>query len=77
MQTKNKNKNIGLIAQELEAVVPEADSTTEIGNTKMIDYNMLIPVLIKAIQEQQICIESLQLEIKQLKSDKVSLKKPQ
>jgi hypothetical protein len=39
-----------------------------VGNVKAIDYDMIIPVLIKAIQEQETLIESLQKEIKKLKS---------
>ena len=61
-------QNIGLIAQEVEAVIPEAVSFNRVGNVKAIDYDMIIPVLIKAIQEQETLIESLQKEIKKLKS---------
>jgi hypothetical protein len=69
-----KLKKIGLIAQEVEAIIPEAVSFSEVGNAKMIDYDMFIPVLIKAIQEQQSTIESLQAEIINLKSGTVNLK---
>lgn len=57
-------RKIGLIAQELEKIIPEAVSYSEVGKIKMIDYDMLIPVLIKAIQEQQVVIENLQKELK-------------
>lgn len=70
----NKLKNIGLIAQEVESIIPEAVSYSEVGKIKMIDYNMLIPVLVKAIQEQQSSIETLQAEIKNLKSGKENSK---
>lgn len=51
---------IGLIAQEVEAVVPEVVKTgTDELQLKGIDYSKLVPVLIKAIQEQQAQIESL------------------
>lgn len=63
---KDKEK-IGLIAQEVETVVPEAVSFNELGKIKMIDYDMLIPVLIKAMQEQEATIESLEKELKSLK----------
>ncbi|MBI5539274.1 MAG: tail fiber domain-containing protein [Bacteroidia bacterium] len=72
--TKSKLKKIGLVAQEVEAIVPEAVSFSEVGNVKMIDYNMLIPVLIKAIQEQQTTIENLQKEIDRLNPEKDNLK---
>ena len=65
-----KSKKIGLIAQELEKIIPEAVSYSEVGKIKMIDYDMLIPVLIKAIQEQQDDIKNLQAEVKKLKSGK-------
>jgi len=61
-------KSLGLIAQEVEAVIPEAVSFNRVGNVKAIDYDMIIPVLIKAMQEQETLIESLQKEIKKLKS---------
>jgi hypothetical protein len=71
---KNNLKKIGLVAQEVEVIVPEAVSFSEIGGIKMLDYDMLIPVLIKAIQEQQSTIENLKTEITKLKSDKGNLK---
>ena len=67
-------KSIGLIAQEVETIVPEAVTISEVDKIKMIDYNMLIPVLIKAIQEQQATIETLQAEVKNLKSGKGNIK---
>ena len=68
--TLNRGKqNLGLIAQEVETVIPEAVSFNRVGNVKMIDYDMIIPVLIKAMQEQETLIESLQKEIKNLKSE--------
>lgn len=54
-------RRIGLIAQDVELVVPEVvvhppDEETALGAR----YSELIPVLIKAIQEQQALIKSLQ-----------------
>ena len=70
----NSKLKIGLIAQEVEAIIPEAVSFNELGSIKMIDYDMLIPLLIEAIQEQQSTIESLQVEINKSKSETVNLK---
>jgi hypothetical protein len=70
----NNPVKIGLMAQELELLVPEAVSYSDLGKIKMIDYDMLIPVLIKAIQEQEIKIESLEKEIGSLQSANVNLK---
>ena len=58
---QNKSKTIGLIAQELLEVIPEVvvvpDNDKDLLGVK---YSDLIPVLIKAIQEQQEQIKSLQ-----------------
>jgi len=59
---------IGFIAQEVEGIVPEAvqrGSDTELWG---MDYTKLIPMLTKAIQEQQAQIEALKKEIEQLKN---------
>lgn len=58
--------NIGLIAQEVEEVVPEAVLQILPEDIYTINYTMLIPVLIKAIQEQQTLIENQQLQIEEL-----------
>lgn len=50
--------SMGVIAQELEEVLPQLVSTS---NTKSVNYNGLIAVLIEAIKE-------LNLEVKELKS---------
>lgn len=70
----NGLNEIGLIAQEVEQVIPEAVSFSKLGNVKMLDYNMITPVLIKAIQEQDAVIESLKKEISELKSGSTASK---
>lgn len=55
-QYVSKNEQIGLIAQEVEKVYPQAIYQTTSG-TKAIRYSMLIPVLLDAIKEQQKQIE--------------------
>jgi len=54
--------SIGLIAQEVEEIIGEVVSTSFDGNmdVKALDYNALIPVLIKSIQELSQKIESLE-----------------
>ena len=59
--------NIGFIAQEVEEIIPNMVTTAEDG-TKSLAITDLIPVLTKAIQEQQAIIESQATEIEQLKS---------
>lgn len=61
---KGEVKEIGFIAQDLQKILPEL--VTENGDDKLlaVNYTSLIPILIKAIQEQQIEIELLKLKIK-------------
>ena len=58
---KNDNTDYGLIAQELECVMPELVHPIYDGEYKSIDYVKIIPLLIGAIKE-------LQLEINELKN---------
>jgi hypothetical protein len=51
-------KQFGVIAQELEVVFPDMVSKDGYGN-KLVKYEALIPVALKAIQEQQVIIEDL------------------
>ena len=62
---------VGFIAQELRPIVPEAvtgiEGDLDKGETLGVTYTTLIPVLTKAIQEQQVLIEQLQKEMKSLR----------
>jgi hypothetical protein len=62
-------QNIGFIAQELYEVVPEAVNKPGDENKELwsIDYDKLVPILTKAIQEQQKEIAELKKEIEKLK----------
>ncbi|HWO02191.1 MAG TPA: tail fiber domain-containing protein, partial [Blastocatellia bacterium] len=56
--------NLGLIAQEVEPLIPELVSTgTDAEQTKGLNYIGLIPVLVKGVQEQQTQIEGQQKRI--------------
>lgn len=65
-------KQYGLIAQELERIIPELVDTDEEG-WKSIEYSHLVPVLIEAIKEQQAIINAQQSELTSMKGlkDKV------
>jgi hypothetical protein len=59
---------LGLNANEIEAVLPEAVRHDPQGAV-CINYQALIPVLIEGFKEQQHTIESLQNQIAELKSE--------
>jgi|GEM_PF-5101723 len=74
-QTEKAEKEFGLIAQEVELILPELVSTKEtilkdLGaiDLKAVNYSGLIPILIQAIQEQQIQIKALEEEVENLKT---------
>ncbi len=61
-QHSNEGHDIGVIAQEIEEVLPEVVTTRDNGY-KAVKYEKIIPLLVEAIKE-------LQEEIKDLKKDK-------
>jgi len=65
--TKNKGKDVGIIAQEVEEILPEA-TTTRKDNYKAVQYDKIIPLLIESIKEQQKIIENLQGQVNELKN---------
>ena len=65
-------KQIGVIAQEMENVLPELVSTDHNGY-KTVDYTKLTPILIEAMKEQQAIIEGQQQQLEAFKTDKANL----
>jgi|GEM_PF-1680478 len=61
-------RKIGLIAQDVEVVVPELVSTDDEG-FKSISYEKLTAVLAEAIKEQQKQIEELKKELAEIKAE--------
>lgn len=61
----DNKKDIGVVAQEVEAVLPEAVKVASDG-MKSVDYPRLIPPLIQAIKEQQSQIEALRKQVQAL-----------
>jgi hypothetical protein len=57
-------KEVGLLAQDVLKLIPEAVVVPEDGSAMGMKYSELIPVLIKAIQEQQIRIDNLEAKLK-------------
>jgi hypothetical protein len=71
-----QHKQIGVIAQELEQIFPsmvdESPDRDAEGNdlgttTKSVKYSVFVPMLIKALQEQQAIITQLQADVAALK----------
>jgi hypothetical protein len=72
----DEQKQLGVIAQELETVFPSMVDETpdrdaegnDLGTTtKSVKYSVFVPMLIKAIQEQQALITQLQADVAALK----------
>ena len=58
----NGGSEIGVIAQEVEAVLPDVVSTNDEG-IKSVKYGNMVAVLIEAIKEQQLRIEALEAKL--------------
>ena len=58
----NKGKDVGVIAQEIESILPEAVTTRDSGY-KAVNYEKIIPLLIEAIKDQQKQIDELKSRI--------------
>jgi len=59
---REPERRVGLLAQEVAAVVPEAVASNGDGEL-FLNYALLTPVLLEAIKEQQAQIEALRAEI--------------
>ena len=70
---EDTRSHLGFLAQELETVIPEAvykpTGNSETSTDKYgVNYSTIIPVLVKAIQEQQQQIEDLKSRVKALEN---------
>ncbi len=74
MQAEKKRKDIGVIAQEVEKVLPEAVSTNEDG-LKSVSYSDLTVLLIEAVKEQQVLIDQLNEKIEDLQKKVETIQK--
>ena len=59
----NQKLQAGFLAQEVEAVIPEAVFTNDSTQNKSLAYSALIPYLVEAIKEQQAEIETLKQKL--------------
>jgi trimeric autotransporter adhesin len=62
---KTEKQQVGVIAQELELILPQLVFTDEEG-FKSVDYSKLTPVLIEAIKEQQAIIQTLEKRLEKI-----------
>ena len=70
-EKRNKAHDIGVIAQEIESIIPvivkSGQNIKDKTPFKTVDYSKLTAVLIKAIQEQDKKIDKLQEDINELR----------
>jgi hypothetical protein len=64
-----RKHDIGVIAQEVQAVLPELVGTREDGYLA-VKYEKMVPLLIEAIKEQQKSIDMLKFELEKLKNNR-------
>jgi hypothetical protein len=64
-----EGNDVGVIAQEIEAVLPQLVQTRESGY-KAVKYDKLVALLIEGIKEQQIQIDNLTAQVEELKKQK-------
>lgn len=68
-QKDDELKNIGVIAQELKELYPSLVDYMEASDRYTVDYGGLVPLAIKAIQEQQVLIDQLSKRVSELEGD--------
>jgi hypothetical protein len=66
---RDRRNKIGFIGQEMIHVLPEAVFIDDSTGIYTIDYTRVIPVLVNAMQEQQVIINYLTTEVELLKSN--------
>ncbi|WP_047547161.1 tail fiber domain-containing protein [Psychroserpens sp. Hel_I_66] len=64
----SKTETIGLIAQEVQKILPEVVQYSKVDDLFGVDYAAFGVIAIKAIQEQQVLIENQQKQIDELKT---------
>jgi hypothetical protein len=65
-EVRGRGEQVGLIAQEIEKVVPEVVDTDAKSGMLSVNYPALVPVLISAVQEQQKIIAEQDARISRL-----------
>jgi len=73
IQSESSRKQMGVIAQEVEKVIPEV-VRTRFDGLKAVSYTDMVGLLIEAMKEQQYEIEALRLEVASMKGESVSFR---
>lgn len=63
---KNRDTQVGLIAQEVQKTIPEVVQTDNSTGMLSVNYTALVPVLIKSVQQQEAVIREQQARIASL-----------
>jgi ubiquinone biosynthesis protein UbiJ len=66
--SKIKQRRVGLIAQQIQEVLPEAITYNEEEDIYRLSYTEIIPLLIESIKEQQTQIEELKSRLEVLET---------
>ncbi|HOV84070.1 MAG TPA: tail fiber domain-containing protein [Paludibacteraceae bacterium] len=74
IQNPHTNRQIGVIAQEVEKVLPELVNT-DLNGYKSVDYSRMVAVLVEAIKEQERTIEEQKSMINNLNERLMKLEK--
>jgi uncharacterized UPF0160 family protein len=62
-QNKGTTDQLGLIAEEVQKILPEAVDVNKNGQVEGVSYTKLVPILIKAVQELQDRVDELEKNI--------------
>jgi hypothetical protein len=73
LRAGDQNTHLGFIAQEVKPIIPELVHGDESKGMLGLDYTALIPVLVKAVQDQQRLIASQQAAIDRLQSSRAGV----
>ena len=64
---ESTKKEYGFLSQEVEKEFPEVKITDDVLGVKLMDYDQIIPLTVSAIKEQQLIIDSLKIELENIK----------
>ena len=70
----NGRSDVGLIAEELDPIIPELVGKNKDGQPDSVSYDRMVSVLVKAIQELNTLVTAQAAEIQSLKAEVATLK---